>query len=98
MRKQFMTKRNYRPTLERLEDRTLPAMWGMAWPNPQHVTVSFVPDGTQVFDSQSSLFQTLNSQATTSAWETTILQALQTWAANANINLAVVSDGGQPIG
>jgi hypothetical protein len=87
-----------RPTLEQLEDRTLPTTWGMPWPNPQHVTVSFVPDGTQVFDSGSNLFQTLNSQAPTSAWETTILQALQTWAANANINLAVVSDGGQPIG
>jgi len=87
-----------RLTLEQLEHRDLLTTWGMPWPNPQHVTVSFVPDGTQVFDSPSSLFQTLNSQATTSAWETTILQALQTWAANANINLAVVSDGGQPIG
>ena len=48
MRKQLMTKRNCRLTLERLEDRTLPAMWGMAWPNPQHITVSFVPDGTAV--------------------------------------------------
>ena len=93
-----MKKRTYRPTLERLEDRTLPATWGMAWPNPQRVTVSFVPDGTQVFDSQSSLFQTLNSQASTRAWESTILQALDTWAVNSNINLAIVNDGGQPIG
>jgi len=74
-------------------------MWGMAWPNPQHVTVSFVPDGTQVFDSQSSLFQTLgSSQANAHAWESTILQALDTWAVNSNINLALVNDGGQPIG
>jgi matrixin len=98
MRKQFMKKRTYRPTLERLEDRTLPATWGMAWPNPQRVSVSFVPDGTQVFDSQSSLFQTLNSQTSSSVWESTILQALDTWAVNTNINLAVVKDGGQPIG
>src|SRR5882672_3158445 len=98
MRKQFMTKRNYRPTLERLEDRTLPAMWGMAWPNPQHITVSFVPDGTAVGSAPSTLFQTLNSQAATSVWETTILQALKTWTSNANMSLAVVNDGGQPIG
>jgi hypothetical protein len=98
MRKQLMKKSTYRPTLERLEDRTLPATWGMAWPNPQRVTVSFVPDGTQVFDSQSSLFQTLNSQASTSVWESTILQALDTWAVNSNINLALVQDSGQPIG
>jgi len=98
MRKQFMTKRNYRPTLERLEDRTLPAMWGMAWPNPQHITVSFVPDGTAVGSAPSTLFQTLNSQAATSVWEMTILQALKTWTANANMSLALVNDGGQPIG
>jgi hypothetical protein len=91
-------KRSCRLTLERLEDRDLLATWGVPWPNPQHVTVSFVPDGTQVYDYQSSLFQTLNSQATTSVWETAILQALQTWAVNTNINLAVVNDGGQPIG
>jgi len=74
-----------RPTLERLEDRDLLATWGMAWPNPQHATVSFVPDGTAIGSAQSNLFQTLNSQAPNSVWETTILQAIKTWAANTNI-------------
>jgi hypothetical protein len=88
-----------RPTLEPLEDRTLPAtIWGVAWPNPQHVTVSFVPDGTAIGSAQSNLFQTLNSQAPTSVWETTILQAIKAWAAVTNISVAVVNDGGQPIG
>ena len=87
-----------RLSLEQLEARDLPATWGLAWPNPQHITVSFVPDGTAIGSSQSNLFRTLNSQAPTSVWETTILQALQTWAANTNINLALVNDGGQPIG
>ncbi len=87
-----------RPTLEGLEDRDLLATWGMAWPNPQHVTVSFVPDGTAIGSAQSNLFQALNSQAPTSVWETTILQAIKTWAANTNISIALVNDGGQPIG
>jgi hypothetical protein len=87
-----------RLTLERLEERDLLATWGMAWPNPQHVTVSFVPDGTAIGSAQSNLFQTLNSQAPTSVWETTILQAIKTWAANTNISIALVNDGGQPIG
>jgi len=87
-----------RPTLEPLEDRNLLATWGVAWPNPQHVTVSFVPDGTAIGSAQSNLFQTLNSQATTNVWETTILQAIKTWAANTNISVALVNDGGQPIG
>jgi hypothetical protein len=87
-----------RPTLEPLEDRNLLATWGVPWPNPQHVTVSFVPDGTAIGSAQSNLFQTLNSQAPTNVWETTILQAIKTWAANTNINVALVNDGGQPIG
>src|SRR5262249_23618338 len=91
-------KRYCRLSLERLEDRDLPATWGMAWPNPQHISVSFVPDGTAIGSAQSNLFQTLNSQAPTSVWETTILQALKTWAVNTNITLALVNDGGQPIG
>ena len=31
-------------------------------------------------------------------WQQTILQAFQTWAVNANINIGVVPDGGQPLG
>jgi hypothetical protein len=62
------------------------------------VTVSFVPDGTAIGSAQSNLFQTLNSQAPTNVWETTILQAIKTWAANTNIGIALVNDGGQPIG
>jgi hypothetical protein len=87
-----------RLTLEALEDRELLATWGMAWPNPQHVTVSFVPDGTAIGSAQSNLFQTLNSQAPASVWETTILQAIKTWAANTNISITLVNDCGQPIG
>src|SRR5207244_3611365 len=60
--------------------------------------VSFVPDGTAVDGSQSSLFQKLGGQASTTAWQTEILRALQTWAANANINLSVVGDDGEALG
>jgi hypothetical protein len=85
-------------TVEQLEDRLTPSTWGIAWPNPGHLTVSFVPDGTQVSGYQSNLFQTLSAGAPTSAWEDQILRALQTWAVNANINVGVVADGGQPLG
>src|SRR5438132_2430262 len=84
--------------VEVLEDRLTPAAWGVAWPNPGHLTLSFVPDGTAVSNVQSSLFQTLNANAPASAWQAEILRAFQTWAINANINIAVVSDGGQPLG
>ena len=87
-----------KPSVEQLEDRLTPATWGIAWPNPGHLTVSFVPDGTQINGYQSNLFQTLGAAAPTSAWQDEILRAIQTWAVNANINIGVVADGGQPLG
>ena len=84
--------------VEVLEDRLTPATWGIAWPNPQHLTLSFVPDGTAVSNAPSTLFQSLNANAQAAAWQAEILRAFQTWAINANINIAVVPDGGQPLG
>ena len=84
--------------LETLEDRLTPSTWGNPWPNPGHMTLSFVPDGTGVSNYQSNLNQTLNAVAPTTAWEQEILRALQTWAVNANINIGVVADGGQALG
>jgi hypothetical protein len=85
-------------TVEQLEDRLAPATWGMAWPDPGQLTLSFVPDGTQVSGYQSNLMQTLGAAAPTNSWKIAILQAYQTWAVNANINLGLVADGGQPLG
>lgn len=93
-------KRNVRLQLESLEDRRVPATWGVPWADPQHLTVSFVPDGTSMpGGGTSQLFQTLDSQlGSASGWETSILKALQTWAATSNINIGVVADGGEPLG
>ncbi len=84
--------------LESLEDRLVPATWGIAWPDPTHLTLSFVPDGTQVTGFKSDMFQTLDAVASMSAWETEIVRAFQTWAANSNINIGVVPDNGAPLG
>ena len=84
--------------LESLEDRCTPATFGNPWPDPGHLTLSFVPDGTQVGSSTSNLFQTLNAVAPTKTWQMEILRAFQTWAAAANINIAVVPDQGLPLG
>jgi hypothetical protein len=93
-----MKKNKRRFAVEQLEERSLLATFGVGWSNPGHVTVSFAPDGTTADGAPSVLFQDLNAQATTKAWETTILQALQTWAVNTNINIGVVSDNGQALG
>jgi hypothetical protein len=91
--------------VEELESRVVPyAVTGNAWPHPQLVTISFVPDGTLIGYNQngpiySTLFADFNAQfPTTAAWQKQILLAAQSWAAATNLNFAVVSDDGVDIG
>ena len=92
------SRRRHRPAPEALEARDLPATWGIPWADPQHLTVSFAPDGTNVFGQSSNLFGRLDGQLGAGTWEATVLRAVETWASNANINVGLVSDGGQAIG
>jgi hypothetical protein len=84
--------------LEVLEDRTTPAVYGVPWPNASYLRLSFAPDGTQIAGQSSSLFATLNAEEPAAAWEADILDAVQTWAVNTNLNVGVVPDNGQPFG
>jgi hypothetical protein len=91
-------RKKYKPNLENLEDRLTPSTFGGVWPNPDNLTLSFVPDGTDAGGASSNLFRLLNTQASTSQWETAILRAFQTWASLTNVNVGVVADGGQALG
>ncbi len=78
---------------------------GNAWPHPELITISFVPDGTKVgtdvnnYDVKSNLFATLNARyGSPSAWQNQILKAAQQWAQQTNINFAVVNDSGADLG
>ena len=92
--------------LEELELRVVPAViTGNAWPDPQLITLSFMPDGTLVSSGTggsytSDLFAKLNSHKgwTTQSWENALISAAQVWAQYANINFSVVSDNGTPSG
>ncbi|MDB5310924.1 MAG: Matrixin [Gemmataceae bacterium] len=85
-----------RLSVELLEDRTTPT--ASPWLNAGKLTLSFVPDGTDTGGgTPSNLMATLGTSAQAS-WEQEILRAFQTWAVQANINVAVVSDQGQPLG
>src|SRR3954468_20682295 len=86
-----------RPALERLEARDLPALFGMTWPDAQHLTISFAPDGTATALGKSQL-GTLLGDPTRGAWQQTILRACQSWAVNANVNFTLVRDSGKPLG
>jgi hypothetical protein len=90
--------RAFRPGAEWLEDRAVPATYGVPWGDPQHLTLSFVPDGTPIAGHTSSLFQTLDAQMPTATWQQAILQAFQTWAVQANINIGLTTDSGDPLG
>jgi hypothetical protein len=85
-------------SLEQLEMRDVPATFGVPWPDGEHLTLSFAPDGTQAYGQTSQLFQTLDAHLPTAVWQEEIVRAFQSWAVHAGVNVGVVSDGGQPFG
>lgn len=84
--------------IEQLEERCVPSTFGVAWPDPEHLTLSFAPDGTAAVGQAptSRLFSTLGTPS--AAWKTAVLAAFQTWAVDANINIGLVADSGLPLG
>ena len=97
-----MNNRNRRKILRlglvRLEERAVPATFGVPWADPSRLTLSFAPDGTSVAGQPNALFKTLDAQQPTVVWQQEVLQAFQTWAVQANLNIGVVTDGGEPFG
>src|SRR5581483_4201946 len=91
-----LRKRHFR--VEPLEPRNLLTTFGVPWADARHLTISFVPDGTQVNGQKSNLFATLNAQSDAAVWQAAILKAFQTWGVNANVNVGVVPDDGEPLG
>jgi Matrixin len=92
-------RRAVRPLVEGLEARLLLyAATGDQWTYDSRITYSFMPDGTSVGGVPSALFQTLNAKYATATWENQIEQAASLWQSVTNVNLALVSDGGEPEG
>ncbi len=77
-------KRTPPPRLEQLEDRLTPST----------LTVSFVPDGTQIGSELSHLFADLNSAYTPAVWQQNVLNMLQGAASQYGVTLQVVADDG----
>jgi matrixin len=90
--------RSNRLSVEQLEDRRLPSVFGMPWADADRLSVSFAADGTGLDGSSSALFQTFNATMSTNDWKREILRAFQTWAVQTNINIGLVADGGQAFG
>src|SRR5213593_776835 len=86
--------------LEMLETRLVPySISGNAWPHPELVTLSFIPDGTNLGGATSNLFATFNARfGSPAAWQNVILKAAQTWAQQTNLNFSLVADNGATTG
>jgi hypothetical protein len=84
--------------VERLDDRCIPATFGVPWVDPRHLTLSLAADGTSTSNGASDLFQSFGAQLPVSIWEGDILLAVQSWAAVANLNVGVIADGSEAFG
>jgi hypothetical protein len=82
---------------ERLEDRSVPTLFGNPWPDPGRLSFSFAPDGTDVAGVQSRLGTTLGGLGV-EVWQREVSRAFQTWAAVANLNFTAVPDNGKEFG
>lgn len=85
-----------RLAIERLEDRSTPAV-GVPWIDSTSLSLSFVPDGTDISGTPSSTTSYFGATPP-SVWQKEMLRAFQTWAVQANINVGLTTDGGQAMG
>ena len=62
------------------------------------LTVSFAPNGTQIFNQASSLFSAFSSILTPEQIQDSILTAFSTWGRNGNLDVGLVNDSGDAFG
>src|SRR5215213_5704375 len=91
-------RRNLRLHFDSLEDRQVPATFGIPWADSMHLTVSFAPDGTDIDGTASNLFQAMQRVDPTGAWRRDVLRAIQAWSNVTNINVGVTADSGEALG
>lgn len=86
--------------VENLEPRlVLFVATGDAWPDPRVITISFVPDGTNLGGVTSNLFAAFNARpGLVGKWQGEFLKAAQTWAQKTDINFVLVGDNGAASG
>ena len=68
------------------------------WEAPHRMTLSIVPDGTDVAGVSSSLYESFKGLMSSAQMEQTIRRAFQAWARRSNLNVGWVSDDGSPLG
>ena len=79
-------------------DGTASASAAIPWLNPGELTYSFVPDGTALANSSSSLFAELSATGSLSNWQSAFEQAFNGWMDPLGTHATAVADSGQPFG
>lgn len=95
---------NTKLTLEALEAREVPAVFGTPWQSATGLTMSFAPDGVQYSNQTlgytnfpSRLFTELGG-LTSAVWQEEVLRAVHTWTSKANLNVGLIADSGRAFG
>jgi hypothetical protein len=83
---------------ESLEFRRLLDASGGLVGDTAHLTLSYVPDGTDIAGHASSLFAEFNAIAPAPVWQQAIERAFQTWTVHTNADIGIVPDAGHPFG
>ncbi len=84
--------------LERLENRQVMATFGVPWPEPRSLSVSFPSDNASIGAFPNSIRERFDQVADRAQWQYEALRAFQTWAAVTNINVGLVPDRGDDFG
>ncbi|MDA0657640.1 MAG: hypothetical protein O3C60_02255 [Planctomycetota bacterium] len=100
LRRKRRTKKTRRAVrrFETFEPRYAFSAVPLDWGATADLTLSFVPDGTDIAGQNSAMFAQFNQITGTSNWQEHVVRAFQTWAQYTNADIGVVLDGGQPLG
>ena len=81
-----------------LDGSGLGASDALPWFNPDALTLSFAPDGTNVAGYESTLFRDLSSLGQPDIWQSEFMRAFAAWLSPLGATATKVSDSGDPFG
>lgn len=79
-----------------LEFRVL--LTSVSWDNPDHLTASVAPDGTDIAGQPSSFNSAFATLGTPATLRRLLAEVFQSWTSSANVNVGFVNDEGVPFG
>ncbi len=97
-----MLKRTRKPIrsmrVERLEHRQVMATFGVPWPEPRSLSVSFPSGDASIGAFPNTIRQRFDQVTDRQQWQHEVLRAFQTWASVTNVNVGLVPDRGDDFG